>query len=130
MRVVDRILSQLPGTVGLAYRRCLGGPSVPSQCLADDVGEYLRRLKHQAQEAEFIDLETATRAASGCRALLRQLDADQNEQHHHAVQAAVAYFLLEDDGEGDDSIIGFDDDLHVVQVTAEVLGWSLQEEDA
>ena len=39
------------------------------------------------------------------------------------------YFLLDDDGEDDHSIVGFDDDLQVLRVTAEVLGWDLPEDD-
>ena len=45
------------------------------------------------------------------------------------MQAAVEYLVLDEDGEADESIVGFDDDLGVVRVTAEVLGWNLPEND-
>ena len=56
--------------------------------------------------------------------LIDLLEASGSEAAHHAVQAAVTYFELEDDAEADGSVIGFDDDLQVVEATFEALGWS------
>ncbi|MGD8511599.1 MAG: hypothetical protein PVI12_00780 [Gammaproteobacteria bacterium] len=41
---------------------------------------------------------------------------DAGEEHHRLVQAAVLYFVTDEDAEGDtSSLIGFDDDRRVVR---------------
>ena len=125
--LVERIEAQLTGEAALAYRRCSDAPLRSSAELGDSIDSYLSELESRSAETEFLDLETATRVADGCRALLSQLSDDAVPAFHRAVQACISYFVLEDDGEADSSVVGFDDDLKVVQVTAEVLGWQLPE---
>ena len=128
--LIEQIEGQLTGRTALAYRRCSDAALRPPEELGNSINDYLRTLQTRSAAAEFLDLETATRVADACRALLKQLSADSVPAYHRAVQACITYFILEDDGEDDSSVIGFDDDLRVVQITAEVLGWSLPENRA
>lgn len=128
MRFVDRVEEALSTSVANAYRACLGMPRRTIDELEDACGAYVERLR--ARDIEFLDLGTALRVASTCRALLERLRHGADPARQAAVQAAVEYFVLENDGENDDSIVGFDDDLRVVQLTADVLGWSVAPDEA
>ena len=128
--IVRRIGKQIPGSYVTAYLNGAQGPRRSIQDLEANIREYRASLRARAVESEFLDLETARRVAACCHALLVQLAGSPSPAHHRAVQAAVDYFLLEDDGEEDGSIVGFDDDLEVVRVTAEVLGWAIPLENA
>ena len=88
---------------------------------------YVAGLRIRGRSDGFLDLDTAEKVAAGCLHLLDQLAPGMEPEPHHAVQAAVLYFVLEDDAEADDSVIGFDDDLQVLDTTAQYLGWSLSE---
>jgi len=125
MSFVDLVESRLPKSIATAYRRCLGGPSQAVAELKLRTDTYLDELRARAEEEEFLDLETAVQVATGCHALLGHLGEDKDAERVQAVQAAVEYFVLEDDAEDDNSLVGMDDDLQVVVVTAQVLGWEL-----
>lgn len=130
MMLVERIAARLSGATALAYRRCLGEAVKTRPELLHEIGTYLAQLEARAGEEEFLDLATASKVAGVCRVLVDRLGLGMDEAQLRAVQAAVAYFVLEDDGEADTSIVGFDDDLEVLRVTAFVLGWKLPELDA
>ena len=89
------------------------------------VSEYLVELETRARETDFMDIGLATQVASLCHRLIDSLDPTVAEEHHRLVQAAVRYFLIEEDAESDtDSLIGFDDDLLVARTIAAQLGLS------
>lgn len=127
---VLQIEARLSGSTAASYRNCIDARAKSADELEDEIHAYMDALQARAADAEFLDLETAARVAAGCRALLERLCRAPNPSLHRAVQAAVEYFVLEDDGEDDNSVIGFDDDLEVVRVTADVLGWEIPEINA
>ena len=130
MRTVDKVEARLATSTAAAYRRCAAAAPRSFAELVQAVERYLQVIQTRATASEFFDLGTAERVVSRCRALLERLGHDPSPEAHQAVQAAVEYLVLDDDGEADQSIVGFDDDLRVVSVTAEVLGWDLPEDDA
>ena len=127
MENVRIVKARLSESTGWAYIKCLTPALRPVSDLERGVQQYMDELQVRAQTSEFLDLATASKAANGCKILLSSLKADPSLQRHRAVQGAVDYFILEEDAEADDSIIGFDDDWEVVETTAAVLGVSLKE---
>lgn len=127
MSIIDEVGRRLPPELATAYRECTSAPARSMSELDEAVARYLDELAKRPAQAEFLDLSTARRVGAACLALVRRLQSNPGAAHHAAVQAAVDYFLLDEDAEPDGSIIGFDDDLQVVRVTAEVLGWELPE---
>lgn len=113
----------LPSELATQYGRCLQEASRPPEALRSEVEDYLATLRRRAATDAFLDLTTAEQVARGCHELLERLGEAGDEEDHGAVQAAVAYFVLEDDAEEDGSVIGFDDDLQVVEATFRALGW-------
>jgi hypothetical protein len=130
MRPVQAIEARLSGKAADAYRRCLGHEQRAIYSLAQEVDQYLESLRFRSEELEFLDLITAERVALHCHAILGVLASEPTGPRHEAAQAAILYFALDDDGEPDSSVVGFDDDLAVVLATAEVLGIDLSERRA
>ena len=120
----DAVQRSLPGEIAAPYSRCLSTEIRSVEALRGEVDRYLEALRAKGKTDAFLDLDTAEKVGAGCRRLIDLLEASGSEAAHHAVQAAVTYFELEDDAEADGSVIGFDDDLQVVEATFKALGWS------
>lgn len=117
------VQDSLPPGISTAYASCLEDERRSLEWLGNAVSDYLGDLRARGSGDAFLDLETAEAVGAGCRRLIDQLEQSRSDAAHAAVQAAVLYFILEDDAEQDDSVIGFDDDLQVVAETFKALGW-------
>ncbi len=120
----DAIQRALPREIATSYGSCLSPELRPLAALREEVERYLETLRERRSGEPFLDLATAEKVGTGCMRLIDLLENSPSQTAHHAVQAAVTYFELEDDAEADESVIGFDDDLKVVEVTFSALGWS------
>jgi len=120
----DAIQRQLPSAIATSYGSCLASELRPLAALRGEVDRYLVALRERRGADPFLDLATAEKVGAGCMRLIELLERGGSKAAHHAVQAAVTYFELEEDAEADESVIGFDDDLKVVEVTFSALGWS------
>ncbi len=121
--VTKHIQEALPPDISRAYSTCLTPDRRSSAELREAAASYVSGLLGRAAADAFLDLKTALRVSAGCERLLDLLEANPSPEAHAAVQAVVDYFILEDDAEADGSVIGFDDDLLVVQETFRALGW-------
>jgi len=82
---------------------------------------YERSLTRTAGPAT--DLATAQALLSGCRALLEVVGDAPEPETARLTHVAVRYFVLEEDGDGDqDSPFGFDDDVEVFNAVVRRLG--------
>ena len=92
--------------------------------LADELDEYLEDFSKNSRRMEFIDREKAERCTDLCRGLLAALDDQATERQHRLTQLAVNYYVLAEDAADDKhSLVGFDDDLQVVEAVVEELGF-------
>lgn len=116
-------LRQLSWSVGHVFAELLGSePLMDPSILRSDVARYLEELGDREQE-EPLDMDTAHRVAERMARLLADLGQSPNEDHHRLAQAAVQYFLLEEDAEGDlSSPRGFRDDEAVVAAVEVAIG--------
>ena len=71
MRTVKEVETRLSSAHLEAYRRCTGTSPKSVAELAQSLESYSQALKVRAEESEFLDLSSAERVVSGCRALLR-----------------------------------------------------------
>ena len=109
-------LSQLSPEVRGILDRLSEEALVPLSVLAGELAAYTNELERQAKSIEFYDLRTAKRAATLCHKLLAALPAEPNAQQHRLVQLAIGYFVLAEDAQDDNySLVGFDDDLKVIE---------------
>lgn len=118
----QRTLDRLPEAVRGLMEELHQEPLQSEADLRNSVNEYLEVLEELQFSEEFLDLETARRVAERCDRLLKSVDAATPVEHQQLIQAAVHYFLLDEDAESDiTSPIGFDDDEQVVAAVEVVI---------
>lgn len=114
--LAQRALAQLPVAEAACLLRCLGQPMKDPRVL-----DYVATLRARAAREEFLDLETAERTATACNQAYDLAEIVGTDEARTLARAAAAYFVLKDDAETDDSVIGFDDDLRVAEAVVAVL---------
>lgn len=119
-------LAELPGIPEAArelWRQLLDQELVPTQELQSELRAYQQAIGRSAQWSDEVDPVLARSLADRCIKLLSTIDEKTDEEHRRAIQAAVRYFVLEDDAESDlDSVIGLDDDAEVLNAVLTYLG--------
>jgi len=97
-------------------------PSLDLSELREALRAHLEKITSAVAENEFLDLRLARAIAASVEALLDEA-ATRDEHARRLVQAAVRYFLLDDDAEHDlESVCGLDDDAAVCNAVASALG--------
>lgn len=117
-----RVMERLPEAVAVLFGRLLREPKRSREEMRRRVSGYLVEIESRAREVDFIDVELAQAIADGCHRLIDTPEAGASEEHRRLVQAAVLYFVMDEDAEGDtSSLIGFDDDRLVVDAVRDEL---------
>jgi len=113
----------LPDKAKAHFQRLALEPATVTTDLEARVRAYLDELRSVAATTEFVDLELAHSLTEACLRLLERFEELAPERRAMA-QAAVQYFVLQDDAEDDLSVIGLDDDVAVFNAVARHLGFS------
>ncbi len=120
---ISRVIARLPGSVEAVFRRMMREPRRSREELRRLVAAHLVKLETLAREVDYLDVELATDVANRCHRLIDTIAPPVSEDHRRLVQAAVLYFILDEDVEGDTtSLIGLDDDRLVVTAVCDELG--------
>lgn len=113
---IDRVMAGFPDTMSVIFRRMMRAPRRSPLEMRRRVSRHIVEIETRAREADYIDVELAQSLANECHRLIDTLGPNASEDHHRLVQAAVLYFVTDEDAEGDtSSLIGFDDDRLVVR---------------
>lgn len=109
-----------PGSARVCARLLTVAPK-PADALRSAVSTYLAQVSAQADSGAFVDLALATRIAEVLNALLAAGPVPPSA--HQAIQLGVLYFTEAKDSEPDvDSVLGFEDDAHVLNAVLRYLG--------
>lgn len=120
---IDRVMGALPPRVGRIVERLVRERRISPVELHRLVSDYRSGLEGAARGGAFLDVILATQVANLLHRLVDTLQQPVTPEHHRLVQAAVRYFVFEDDAESDrDSLIGFEDDRLVAITVAAELG--------
>jgi uncharacterized metal-binding protein YceD (DUF177 family) len=119
------VLASLDPDAASIFRGYLDEPVVSTDLLAEQTRLYFKQLEAMAEDGEVVDLELITDLVIRCERLLDEVDDDMDEEHRRLVQAAVRYFVNDEDADADlESLIGFDDDGAVIEAVAVAIGRS------
>lgn len=119
---IARVVAGLPAPVATIFKRLMREPRLSRQEMRRRVASYVVDLETLARAVDYIDVDLVQSIATRCYHLIDGLREGPAEDQRRLVQAAVLYFLVEDDAEGDtSSLIGFDDDRLVVDAVWEEL---------
>jgi hypothetical protein len=120
---IDRVMQALPTRVAAIVERLFREHRSSPIELHRAVSDYRNGLEGAARDGRYIDVILATEVANLLHRLIDTLQVPVEPEHHRLVQAAVRYFVTEEDAESDrDSLIGFEDDRLVAAAVAEELG--------
>lgn len=115
-------LSGIPHKAKPLWDKLLSEDLIPVHQLFAEVTEY-RKAIEQARRMEHVDDTVANALADVSMKLLQTIGEATSETQRRLIQAAVRYFVLEDDIDGDlDSVLGFDDDAEVMNAVLAHLG--------
>ena len=119
---IDRVMKALPPRVGLIVERLARERLSSPIELHRMVSDYRNGLEAAARSGRYLDVILATEVANLLHRLIDTIAVPVPPEQHRLVQAAVRYFVTEEDAESDqDSLIGFEDDrLVAASVAAEV----------
>jgi len=96
---------------------------VAPEVLAEQTRLYFKEVEARAEGGEKIDIDLVTDLAVRCERLLDEVDDSTPEEHQRLIQAAVRYFVDDEDSDRDlDSLLGFDDDISVIETVAIAVG--------
>ncbi|MBW2454088.1 MAG: hypothetical protein JRI68_06245 [Deltaproteobacteria bacterium] len=130
----DTTLANLAGVPDAAkdlWGKLIAEELRPVHELFKEVRDYQHALAKRSQWTDDdVDPALARDLAEASLRLLGTLSDDTPESTRRLIQAAVRYFIIEDDADGDlDSILGLDDDAEVVNAVLRHLGhdkWLVQ----
>ena len=119
----DAALADLPKSIRPFFRELLEEPLRPPGDLLADTAAYLERLEDEKGTVATLDIETARYVADRCSRLVEQLGSSPTEEAHALVQAAVTYFVNEDDADHDiETEAGLLDDKLVAEKVEALVG--------
>ncbi len=120
---IDRVMQALPPRVAVIVERLFRERRSSPIELHRMVSDYRNALEGAARSGRYIDVILATEVANLLHRLIDTITVPVPPEHHRLVQAAVRYFVTEQDAESDqDSLIGFEDDRLVAATVAAEVG--------
>jgi hypothetical protein len=122
-KTLNAVIDRLPEDSAEPFRRLLETPVLDAGDLWMMVREHLVVLREADADEEMLDGKLGVALAEASEALLNRFPDEDSEDAKLLIQAAVRYFVLNEDAEGDlDSLVGFDDDAMVFNAVVEELG--------
>lgn len=95
----------------------------PTETLRQELRQHVQKIRTAAEANPYLEPRLALRLAEVCEHLLDDAAAKGSEHARRLVQAAVRYFIEDDDGEHDlESVVGLVDDAEVCNAVARALG--------
>jgi hypothetical protein len=117
----EQALEDMPAEYRDRFEVLLGRPAVEVAALQAELAEYVTAVQQLEALSATIDLATAERIVAALDALLREHDRYGTEAGR-LVQAAVEYFVREEDDEEITGVLGFDDDIQVINAVLRAVG--------
>jgi uncharacterized membrane protein YkvA (DUF1232 family) len=119
-------LEGIPGAAKALWSDLVSEELRPVHELFKEVRAYQTALSQRSQWSdEDFDPQLARSLVDASLKLLGTLKDETPETTRRLVQAAVRYFVIEDDADGDlDSILGLDDDAEVMNAVLRRLGYA------
>lgn len=117
-------LPGIPPEADGLFRQLMAEPPVPVIELVIQVSAHMDEIRRQAVGDETVDFALAEELAKRSVKLLERSAPDPSEANRQLIQAAVRYFVENDDAEDDlNSVVGFNDDAQVMNAVATYLGY-------
>lgn len=116
------VSTKLPSEVVHALRPLMARDPLPAEDLVAMVRRFQEKVHHLGSSGVFVNVGTADRLADKLEDLIAVANTEMPSYERGLVQAAVLYFVDEDDQQADlQSSFGFDDDALVVDAVDKLI---------
>jgi hypothetical protein len=113
---------RIPPVARTTFEQLVREPLLSVAELREQLASHIVQIEATDPNVQ-VDKELGLAIARTCEQLIDQLGDDSDEERRRLVQAAVRYFVLDDDGDSDLAAIGgLDDDAAVCSAVASYLG--------
>jgi len=113
----------IPSDAHALMTRLLAEDPRPADWLRQQLRTHLATVRDAAEINPHLEPRLALRLVQVCEALLDEAASQGTEEARRLVQAAVRYFIEDDDGEHDlTSVVGLIDDAEICNAVARALG--------
>lgn len=114
----------LPAQSRSLFTRLYQEPTIATEDLIDAVQGYRQYIEVTYRKTRQVNVDVGIQLEKAALGLLKSISNKTSEQSRRLIQAAVRYFVLEDDGNGSDlaSLDGLDDDAMVMNAVLRYLG--------
>jgi len=120
--LVEEALHDIPPEYRERVGQLLGESLVPRSELRGEVLGYITTVEQVSQMVQMLDSATALRLSEVVMALLDHVTDDASEPSRRLVQLAAHYLVREDDDEEVTGVLGFDDDIQVINAVCRAVG--------
>lgn len=117
--LLEAASDEIPMEYRERFERLARRPARPPASLASDLDAYVTTVRQVSAFVTSLDPDLADAIAATCRALSQRFP---DPPHAVLVTALVTYFVEEAEDDEITGVLGFDDDLHVVNAVCRVLG--------
>ncbi len=113
----------IPSDARALITKLLDAPPIAATLLRQDLQAHLEAVHAASKINAHLDPHLAARLVEVCGALLDEAERQGTDDARRLAQAAVRYFVEDEDGEHDlDSVVGMVDDAEVCNAIARALG--------
>ncbi len=119
-RIAD-VVDDIPMEYRDRYETLLTQPSIPIPELRERVNRYMATVRQVGLMVKLLDMEQAEALATTALGLLDYVRPDHATEVKMIVQAAVAYFVYEEEDEEITGVLGFGDDAEVLNAVCRAL---------
>lgn len=120
--MTEEALRDIPVEYRDRFADLLGEPRLAFEALREDLTTYLETIHQVGLMVKLLDLGVARSLADTALALLDYARRHDDEELRTLVQAAVRYFILEEEDEEITGVLGFDDDRQVINAVCRAVG--------
>lgn len=117
------VLHDIPVEYRDRFHALYSAPLVDLSLLRRDVDAYLATVRQVGRMVKLLDMGAAEKLATVSIALIDHVEGGA-EEPRRLVQAAVRYFVLEEEDDEITGVLGFDDDTQVLNAVSRALGRS------
>ncbi len=121
---LEDLLHDLPEEYRERFELLLDQTAVPASVLQAEIDDYLATVRRVGPMVAFIDVGEAEKLAKATTGLVELLATDRDATTHAVVQAATRYFVEEEEDEEVTGVLGFDDDIQIVNAVCRAVGRS------